>query len=172
MAICRCKKGHFYDNAKFFQCPICLSEQKEDGLPGSWQEDQTLDFSDGDDTVAIDLLQEDRKANPVVGWLVCVRGEERGRDWRLSSGRNNLGTIYPADVLLGSQCSVLDSRLCSVVYDDKHKEFLLVPGRGTLVFLNNCLLVEPTHLQDGDEISVGEYVLCFQSFRGISKGYW
>lgn len=172
MAILQCPRGHFYDYEKYSECPICLAEQKKSNLSDTWPEDGTIAFDEGDKTVAIDLLEEDRQARPVVGWLVCVQGGERGRDWRLSAGRNDLGTEYPADILLESSVGTHECRLCSVVYDNKHDEFLLVPGRGTLVRLNNVLLVEPILLQDGDEIEIEGYLLCFQRFHGLSKKYW
>ena len=172
MAIRQCSRGHFYDYDKHSECPICLAEQKASGLSAVWQEERTLAFDEGEKTVAVDLMEEDRQARPVVGWLVCVRGGECGRDWRLSAGRNDLGTVDPADVLLESAAGIQECRLCSVVYDNKHDEFLLVPGRGELVRRNNGLLVEPILLQDGDEIEIEGYLLCFQRFHGLSKKYW
>ena len=54
----------------------------------------------------------------------------------------------------------------SVIYDGKHKEFILVPGEVSLVYLNGQLLSEPQLLADGDQMCVGEEQLCFQSFCG------
>ena len=46
------------------------------------------------------------------------------------------------------------------------KEFILVPGEVSLVYLNGQLLSEPQLLADGDQMCVGEEQLCFQSFCG------
>ena len=41
--------------------------------------------------------------------------------------------------LTGQECGCA----CSVIYDGKHKEFILVPGEVSLVYLNGQLLSEP-----------------------------
>lgn len=64
--------------------------------------------------------------------------------------------------LTGQECGCA----CSVIYDGKHKEFILVPGEVSLVYLNGQLLSEPQLLADGDQMCVGEEQLCFQSFCG------
>lgn len=71
--------------------------------------------------------------------------------------------------LTGQECGCA----CSVIYDGKHKEFILVPGEVSLVYLNGQLLSEPQLLADGDQMCVGEEQLCFQSFaENIGSGHW
>ena len=166
MAIRLCVHNHYYDDEKYVVCPICL-RAAQDGAP-----DATLTVGQGEETAAYGPLQEDPAARPVVGWLVCVEGEERGRDWRLSDGRNDIGTAAPADILLRPAAAPGEGRLCSVVYDGRHKAFALAPERGAIVYYNGQLLTGPAALQDGDEIGVEGYLLCFQSFCGIQKDCW
>ena len=92
MAIRRCEKGHFYDTEKYSFCPVCMAEEKAGMESGHWEsEDKTIGLEESDKTVGYLLKELDAEAQPVVGWLVCVRGAERGRDWRLSYGRNDIG---------------------------------------------------------------------------------
>ncbi len=164
MSITQCPNGHFYDDKKYAVCPVCrLSMQGQ--LP---QSDKTLgltaqDLTGFDRTVGFNMLEEDALAWPVVGWLVCVQGAERGRDWRLHEGQNFAGNTLGADI----QLSVLprgSEKTFSVIYDGRHNVFLAAPGQGALVYCNGELLKGPVQLHDSDEISVEGMVLCFQSF--------
>ena len=44
---------------------------------------------DNDKTVAVHVFENG--IEPVVGWLVCVNGEEKGSNYRLIRGRNRIG---------------------------------------------------------------------------------
>ena len=61
---------------------------------------------DNDKTVAVHVFENG--IEPVVGWLVCVNGEEKGRDYRLIRGRNRIGRDSDMDVTIrkGSSFSV------------------------------------------------------------------
>ena len=166
MAIRQCPNHHFYDDEKYGVCPVCLLEQQ---TPGS-AEDATMGYTvpvdpEQDVTIGYRMIAEDAVAKPTVGWVVCVKGNGCGRDWRLHEGRNEIGTTPDADVPL-AETGAREACMCSVIYDGKHKEFLLAPGSEPLVYLNGVLLSRPSPLGDGDEISVGDSLLCFQSFCG------
>ena len=173
MAIRRCEKGHFYDTEKYKFCPVCMAEQKQTFESNQWKsEDKTIDLEESDRTVGYLWDGGDEETQPVVGWLVCVRGAECGRDWKLSYGRNDIGTQPPADILLNTSEHLKECRVCSVICDEKHKKTILDPGKGPLVYYNNKLILEPVELKNGDEIGIEGYVLCFQGFCGIQKNYW
>ena len=53
---------------------------------------------DNDKTVAVHVFENG--IEPVVGWLVCVNGEEKGRDYRLIRGRNCIGRDSDMDVTI------------------------------------------------------------------------
>lgn len=173
MAIRQCENYHFFDDEKYEVCPICLMEQQQGGSAQDETVGYTIPLSADDDvTVGYCMVENDRMAKPTVGWLVCVKGSERGRDWRLHEGRNDVGTTADADVLLARAGT--ESRYCSVIYDGKHREFLVMPGKDALVYRNGVLLTDPVPLQDGDEIGIGgeEVLLCFQSFCKKDRTYW
>ena len=166
MAIRQCTRHHFSDDEKYKVCPICLSLSSQNHE----NEDRTVAYTTpldnvADKTIGYQALKDDVVAKPTVGWVVCVKGKNCGRDWRLHEGRNDIGTAVNAEVpiqLTGQECGCA----CSVIYDGKHKEFILVPGEVSLVYLNGQLLSEPQLLADGDQMCVGEEQLCFQSFCG------
>lgn len=41
---------------------------------------------------------KDSKVDPVVGWLVCIAGSEKGKDFRIVSERNFLGRGEGMDI--------------------------------------------------------------------------
>ena len=169
MAIRQCQNHHFYDDEKYQVCPVCLLKAQR---PES-EEDKTVGYevpleTSFDKTIGYQLHPEDAVAKPTVGWVVCVKGKALGRDWRLHEGRNDIGTTPDAEVPL-AEMGFQEQCICSIIYDGRHKEFLLAPGSFPLVYLNGELLSRPLPLGDGDEIDVGENLLCFQSFCGK---YW
>lgn len=166
MAIRQCSNHHFYDDNKYSVCPICSLGQQPPGSSGDATVGYTVPLDpEADVTIGYRMIAEDAVAKPTVGWVVCVKGSDCGRDWRLHEGKNNIGTTVDADISL-AEGKLRETCMCSVVYDGKHKEFLLAPGNDSLVYLNGVLLSRPLPLGNGDEISVGDSLLCFQSFCG------
>ena len=91
----------------------------------------------------------------VTGWLVCVEGPEKGRDYRLHYGFNRIGRSYSMDVQVIDDYAITSEEHCSVVYDDRHNRFLIIPSSETLTYCNGQLLTAPAGLEAGDQISLG-----------------
>lgn len=68
---------------------------------------------------------------PVVGWLVCVKGEEKGKSFNLRNGRNKIGRSELMDVKLLRETTVSRTVQASIIYDSKERVFSIVPGRAT-----------------------------------------
>lgn len=170
VGIRKCGNGHFFDAEKYAVCPICLYQKQSNTRP---PEEKTICVQTGEylpyeRTVGYTMLQDDALAKPVAGWIVCLKGCERGRDWRIYEGKNYIGRSCDSDI------SIHDTGLCekehaSIVYDGRHNIFLLVPGKGAIVYLNGTLLNDSSVLKDDDEIKLGETLLCFRSFCGGNR---
>ena len=105
--------------------------------------------------------------DPVVGWLVCLDGPERGRDYRLKMERNFIGRSPFMDVSLGGDERVSRERHASLVFDPKNRSFWLVPGEATgLVYLNGTLVHTPIQLKGDDVIELGKSKLVLIPFCG------
>ena len=81
----RCKNGHIYDTSKYSSCPYCKAE----GLETEVKEDKinlVEEMNDDDKTMA--YWAKDSRVDPVVGWLVCIEGADKGKDFRILSERN------------------------------------------------------------------------------------
>lgn len=102
--------------------------------------------------------------SPVVGWLICMNGSERGNDYRLHAGRNFIGRSTSMDVLLVEDRTIARDKHGSVTYDPKGNAFYVTGEGGNLVYLNGELLETSKKLKEGDIITVGETKLMFIPF--------
>lgn len=101
---------------------------------------------------------------PVTGWLVCQSGEERGKDYRLHSGRNFVGRSNSMDVCLIDDKNISRDRHCSISYDPKGNAFYLVAEGGNTVYLNGLLVEKAERLNTDDEIMIGNTRLLFVEY--------
>lgn len=177
VAILKCEKGHFFDDVKYKTCPHCaelLPESGEDvktvshaATSGLAKEDLNALIRE-EKTVAASAPETD--LDPVVGWLVCVGGAEKGRDYRIHAGRNFLGRALRMDISIVDDATITRENHCSVVYDPQSGYFFLVPGMGTNTYLNGARLSRPSRLEDEDTIQIGDSLFCFIAYcKGTRK---
>lgn len=164
MAIIMCSKGHYFDDEKFFQCPYCgISFEFLEREGEKYVEEATIRLSDiktDDEDKTISYWHgENTQQDYITGWLVCIDGPEKGRDYRLHYGFNRIGRSYQMDVCIEEDMQVTRDNHCSVVYDLKENEFSVSPSTGTLTYLNNQILMESKKINDGDRIRVGQSTL-------------
>ena len=76
------------------------------------------------------------QAGFVVGWLVCINGVQKGRDYRLCRGFNRLGGSDKMDIAVKGDSKLGAFVSCAIVYDDKSNEFFAVKQEDEHVFLN------------------------------------
>jgi hypothetical protein len=173
MAIVSCEKGHYYDDEKYGACPFCAdplgveADDKTEAFMDCGNDDVTVGFSEAtaaQDERTVGFFEERLHMDPLVGWLVCKDGPERGRDWRLHTGRNHIGSSFDMDVAISGDSMISREKHCSVVYDPKHDEFLIVPGAGTITYYKGVAITEPVALESGDEFSAGHTVFVFIAY--------
>ena len=102
MNLMKCPNGHHYDASRFSSCPFCGMEGVNVGPdqttvpldvpvsqpgPSVATEPLSTAIPDDDDRtlpVTADMLDgATEKSAPVVGWLVCTEGVNKGTDYRL-----------------------------------------------------------------------------------------
>jgi hypothetical protein len=104
---------------------------------------------------------------PVVGWLVCVAGPDKGADWRLVSGRNAIGRGEGMAVRLASDLGVSRDRHAVISFDPRRGSFTLTPGeRQGLVYCNGREVLVPEVLAPHDRIELGASTLFFMPLVG------
>lgn len=186
MAITKCEKGHFFDNAKYHTCPYCVTlEHERNRYEDRLRESVTIAMPVSDDNVTLSLnMQEtghqegpagdDQKTIGifgnrtgqayVTGWLVCVKGKEKGRDYRLRMGNNWIGRSYQMDICIADDAAISREQHASIVYEPKACKFFLTPGKGNVTVCNGEAVTRAVELKSGDCLELGESEFVFIPF--------
>lgn len=117
---------------------------------------EDIDIEDSDKTIALGFFGVSEQIQPVTGWLVCTAGEEKGKDYRLHSGKNFIGRSPKMDVVILKDNQIAREKHASIVYDPKGHGFYISPENANIVYLNNSLLSIVQELKENDKIRVGE----------------
>lgn len=115
---------------------------------------------DGDKTIGFGFFGV-TKVLPVAGWLICLTGEERGKDFRLVSGKNFVGRSTSMDVVLIDDKTISREKHCSVTYDPKGNAFYVSPENANMVYVNDAVVETAWKLSEGDQITIGNTTLVF-----------
>jgi hypothetical protein len=109
--------------------------------------------------------------DPVVGWLVVVKGPGRGRSRPLGLGVNPIGRAAGNRVTLDfGDSGISREEHMSVVFEPRARNFVAVPGRAqNLVRVNDEALLTAKPMGDGDMVMLGDtelrlVVLCGPDF--------
>jgi len=185
MALKRCENGHYFDPAKHTTCPSCGVQninfeptRKKDeikladtlpqapaggaGVTAPAGGGAPKPPRAGEDGKTVSLIHKKAGIDPVVGWLVCVEGADRGRDYRIRSEKNFIGRGESMDVAIRGDETVSRENHAVVSFNPKARQFKLHPGdsRG-LVYLNGEEVDHPSPLKAGDHIELGQTKLLF-----------
>jgi hypothetical protein len=103
--------------------------------------------------------------DPVVGWLVCIKGPNRGRDYRLHSDRNLVGRAPNMDICIESDETISRENHCQFVFSPRTRMFTLVPGISrNLTYLNGQDALFASELEPYDTNDLGEGSFMFVPF--------
>lgn len=105
--------------------------------------------------------------DPVVGWLVCIEGPDKGKDYRIRSERNFIGRSEKMDICIASDEAISRENHAIISYSPKKRLFRVYPGdsRG-LVYLNDEEVITADELKRNDVIELGKTKLMFIPFCG------
>ena len=114
----------------------------------------------------------DANTEPVVGWLICVKGDSFGESFNLKAGKNSIGRGAGMDVMLAMERSVSRDKHAVITYEPKKRNFFIQPGDSSgLVYLNDDLLMTFAQLSAYDTIQLGDALFKFVPFCG-DKFVW
>jgi hypothetical protein len=111
---------------------------------------------------------QDASEDPVVGWLIVVKGPGRGNAVRLGYGWNSIGRDASQRVSLDFGDSLI-SRLnhTKLLYDPRARKFTLTLGEGANpTYVRGEVLLGPAEIISGDRIQIGETELLFLALCG------
>ena len=106
--------------------------------------------------------------SPVAGWLVCLKGQDRGRDFRLQPEGNFVGRSPDNDVVIANDPQISRDKHAIIFYDPLENTFVLTRGeraRG-VVRINGKAVYQPQVLNARDVIQLGETELLFVPLCG------
>lgn len=192
MAITRCPNGHFYDSESSPSCPWCAvpdgalegtRQVYSSTIPLQNDRGSTIRVSpqntskppsnrssiDEGHTVAV--VRKKTGIDPVVGWLVCIKGPDRGRDYQIRSEKNSIGRSDSMEICISGDETISRNDHAFVVYDPKKNIFRIQAGlsRG-LVYLNGEEVISSETMKAYDQIELGEsrflfVPLCGENFQ-------
>lgn len=99
---------------------------------------------------------------PVVGWLVCIDGPNKGKDYHLWAKINSIGRSESNDVCIEGDVTISKELHARLAYDSRHNNFQLIPGTSTNnIYLNDEPIYIPTAIKAYDEIELGDSKMLF-----------
>ena len=134
---------------------------KKAGGGGPPQAEQYNDEPAGEfgDKTQIFSVVEDERPKECVGWVVCLNGAQKGQDFRLTPGRNVVGTAADVDIVLTDQ--YMSSRHAVIRYEEG--VFMLVDLDSTNGSCVNDQRSAKEELIDNDRLRFGRTELKFKS---------
>ena len=192
MAITECGRGHVYDSDQYGACPYCNSNMNIidfQASPPMQQMGQTVAPGNAPafpmepvgETVApesyrkqqqerektVGIFAKRYRIDPVVGWLVCIEGPEKGTDYHLWAKINKIGRGESMDVCIRADRTISKENHAKLAYDPKHNTFQLIPGDSVNnIYLNEEPVYIPAKLKAYDQIELGESKFLFVPFCG------
>jgi len=154
MPLGECANRHLYNKHKHGDtCPICglvSRKAKEEGKTAQEIE-------------AMLKIPEDKH---VRGWLICIKGINRGRAYAIHSGRNFIGSGDDMDIQIMGDDKVYPYRHAAIAYDTVTQEAALLPGDSEgLAYLEGTVVYVPCKLGEHSEIEIGSTVFRYKPFR-------
>lgn len=105
--------------------------------------------------------------DPVVGWLVCIEGADRGADYRIHSQYNYIGRAPHMDICIPSDSYISGERAAVLAFDNLEKMFFFSPGTGhNIVRVNGKVVMNAVQLNAYDRLTVGKTTLLFVPLCG------
>ncbi len=182
-SLIRCEKGHYYDSQKHHSCPFCgalnleLDIQKtmakhsndSSGEPAITKPMKSSSESGGGDSKTVGVYKKKLGIEPVVGWLVAVKGPDKGRDFKITSERNFIGRSDEMDISISGDEMVSRDNHAVISFNPKNSSFRIFPGDSRrLTYLNDEEVISPEILKPYDRVEIGETLLIFVPFCGES----
>ncbi|MBQ3194402.1 MAG: FHA domain-containing protein [Oscillospiraceae bacterium] len=146
--------------------PVTPNKQKEDaidpetaaGSKGSYGETVFVDHSGEGQEPSF----KGRKELPITGWLVCIDGPEKGKDYRLHTDNNYIGRGPRMDVVIVGDNTVSFEQDSRLTYDPEEHEFFFTQVNGKTIARKNGKRVDGTvEIVRGDRLKIGQGTFIF-----------
>lgn len=194
-----CTNGHPFDTAKYKVCPRCgaksagsaPSVESNGGVPGVTEPiggmtgtepiggvpgaTESITFAPGGRTgegfVETEIAGPVGGSDPVVGWLVCIKGPNYGEDYRIHAGYNYIGRTT-GDICIHGDDQISRESHAMIAFDSSELAYYFGPAGGrNLVKVNNKTVLNTVEIHAYDTISIGSATtlifvpLCCEKFN-------
>lgn len=192
MQMKQCPNGHFYDQSKSEQCPYCTSESANinatrpifgDGaadIGATVPADQAAfidrtrpissaaaSTSSADDGRTQPIIKKEIGIDPVVGWIVCIDGKEKGREHRMHADNNFIGRSEKMDICIRGDDTISRDNHAVITYDAQDRLYYFSPGDGrSIVRINGKAIFATVQLAAYDKIDIGQTKFIFMPLCG------
>lgn len=192
MALTECGNGHLYDTSQYSACPYCGGGMKQvvfgagndsgvgktvgmteaNPAAGVGATVAPADYSrarrqvgENDTGKTVAVFQKSFQREPVTGWIVCIEGAEKGKDYRVAAKINSIGRGENMDICIKGDTTISRENHARLAYDGKHNNFHLIPAESVnSIYVNDEPVYVPTKLKRGDIIELGESKFIFIPF--------
>ena len=181
MKLIRCDRGHYYDSQQHSRCPSCgaTSLVVHETSPSPSESDASVGVTQvrgrsmpGDIGVTVAMVRKTMGFDPVVGWLVCTQGPEKGRDYRVRSERNGIGRGADMAICIAGDEAISRENHAFISYNPRKASFRIAPGEGRgMIYLNGEEVDVPMPLMAYDRIELGQTHLIFLPLCG-ERFHW
>lgn len=195
MALKECENGHLYDDSQYPACPYCsgsvnqvVFSQRNDSeigrtvgicdsapaapasevgatvAPAGYNRSRRPE-AEADTGKTVAVFQKNFSKEPVTGWLVCIHGAEKGKDYKLAAKINSIGRSETMDVCIKGDTAISRENHARLAYDGKHNCFHLIPAESVnSIYVNDEPVYVPVKLKKDDIIELGESKFRFIPF--------
>ncbi|MCR4746174.1 MAG: FHA domain-containing protein [Lachnospiraceae bacterium] len=182
MEMRKCDNGHYYDASVHSSCPYCsgsgntgmtlpLDSFGSEGMTSATMPlddgktmalNQAFDNASSDEGRTVALIKEEKGIDPVVGWLVCIDGKERGRDYRIHSDNNFIGRSDRMDICIRGDETISRENHAIISYDSVDNSYYFSPGDGrAIVRVNDKAIFQTVELKPYTKITIGKSSFVF-----------
>jgi len=188
-----CPNNHYYDRSVHDSCPYCgssaggasktvpseaynagigktmpVSQETPPVSVGSgWRADTAGSAAAVDEGRTQAATKNESGLDPVVGWLVCTEGQEKGRDYRIHAENNFIGRDAAMDIAILNDNSISRSNHAIISYDVRDKAYYFAQGSGrAIVRVNGKATLSTVQLAAYDRIEIGDTKLVFVPLCG------
>lgn len=175
----RCEQcGKFFNQEKDASCPHCsggvaAANKTLPVMTGAVGGNDKTMATVGTSRVATDdertqaVFRIDTGIDPVVGWLVCLTGSQKGRDFKVHSDNNYIGRSEKMDICIPGDETISREHHATITYDSRDRIFYFTPGEGrSIVRLNGKAVLMTAELKANDKIEIGKTELLFVPMCG------
>lgn len=111
------------------------------------------------------LYESDMEIEPVVGWLVALSGNAKGKSYMLKAGPNFIGRDTTMNVSITEDKTVSRNKHAVIIYDPKSRKFFALPGESrALFYVNDEVVLNNVEVEDRQIVTVGETKLMLVAF--------